>query len=165
MSKNIILIGMPGAGKSTVGVILAKTLGYEFIDTDLIIQKRERSLLQALINKQGMETFLDLESAAVQSVQGEQMVIATGGSVIYKEEAMKHLKSLGTLIFLDVPYKEIERRIHNITTRGIAIKGGATLKDMFDERYPYYIKYKDFSVEYVSKSLEKVVEEIIKQYS
>lgn len=158
---NIILIGMPGAGKSTIGVVLAKTLGYEFVDTDLIIQQREGRLLQELIDSQGMETFLDMESRAVTSVDCDRAIIATGGSVIFREAAMKHLQAMGKVIFLDVPYDEIERRVSNITTRGIAISGGATLKDVYKQRYPYYMKYHDFKVDCMGKHVEDIVNEVV----
>lgn len=163
--KNIVLIGMPGAGKSTIGVVLAKTLGMKFLDSDLVIQEREGRLLQAIINTDGMDHFLDCESDAVRSIEGENMVIATGGSVIYREGAMDHLKALGEVVFLDVSFKEIDRRINNITTRGIAIKAGATLKDVFEERFDLYDRYCDRKIHCDGRSVEQVIANIVEMDS
>ena len=163
MKENIILIGMPGAGKSTVGVVLAKTLGLNFVDSDLVIQEREGALLQTIIDKKGMSEFLEVEEAAVMSISGYSMVIATGGSVVYREAAMRHLKTIGRVVYLQVGYEEIIRRINNITTRGIAIREGATLKDIYDERSPLYEKYKDSVVRCDGLSVEEVIEAICKE--
>ncbi len=161
MTKNIVLIGMPGAGKSTIGVILAKTLGMRFVDTDLVIQEREQALLQTIINEKGMDAFIDLEASAVMSVEGQGMVIATGGSVVYNHDAMIYLKKLGDVVFLDVSYDEIRRRINNITTRGIAVRDGKGLKDVFDERKDLYNKYMDRHVLCDNLTPEEVIGEII----
>lgn len=162
MKKNIILIGMPGAGKSTIGVVLAKTLGMKFIDSDLVIQEREGALLQTIIKRSGMAEFLKVEEAAVMSIKGTNTIIATGGSVVYKEAAMKHLKTIGRVIYLDVGYEEIVRRVNNITTRGIAIREGATMKNIYDERNPLYKKYCDISVNCDGINIEEIIEEIEK---
>ncbi len=159
--SNIILIGMPGAGKSTIGVVLAKTLGYEFIDTDLVIQQVEGHLLQEIINSDGMAAFLDIEATAVKTVTCTDSVIATGGSVVYRDQGMAHLKGLGQVVFLDVAYDEIERRINNITTRGIAIREGATLKDIYNERKDLYQQYQDITIRCDGKTVEEVIAEII----
>ena len=161
--NNIILIGMPGAGKSTIGVVLAKTLGKGFLDTDLVIQDRQQELLQTIINRDGMETFLDLEEEAVLSVDVHDQVIATGGSVVYRDDAMAHLKDLGSVVYLDVSYDEIERRVNNISTRGIAIRDGATLKEVYDERVSLYEKYAQITVACQGKSVEEVIRDIIKK--
>ncbi len=145
--KNIILIGMAGCGKSTIGVLLAKTLGYQFIDTDLIIQSREGRLLQDIINSDGIEAFKEIEERALLEVNTSRSVIATGGSAVYSERAMTFLKKSGSCVFLKLPFSEIERRINNINTRGIAIGKGMTLKDVFDERAPLYEKYADLVIE------------------
>ena len=154
---NIVLIGMPGSGKSTVGVILAKSLGVDFIDTDLLIQRRENRLLQDIIDKDGIDFFLDRESEAVLSVSSNNAVIATGGSVIFREDAMLHLKKSGTVIFLDVSVNELERRLSNIKTRGVAAEKGETVKDIYNKRIFLYKKYADFTVDANSLSCEETV--------
>lgn len=158
---NIILIGMPGVGKSTVGVVLAKTMGLSFVDTDLLIQQREEALLQDLINTKGMEAFLDLEEQAVLSIDGDDLVIATGGSVVYREKAMEHLKTLGKIIYLKQHYKVIERRVKNIKTRGIAMTSNKTLLDVYWERKVLYEKYADIIIPCRHKSVERIVKGIV----
>lgn len=160
---NIVLIGMPGAGKSTIGVVLAKTLGMRFLDTDLVIQERENQLLQTIIDQDGMDAFLSAEAAAVLSVEGQNMIIATGGSVVYSEAAMEHLKSLGPVVYLDVSYEEINRRINNITTRGIAIREGATLKDVYEERLPLYDNFLDIRIECDGLAVEAIIGKIVEK--
>ncbi|QUI21168.1 shikimate kinase [Vallitalea pronyensis] len=159
--KNIVLIGMPGAGKSTIGVVLAKTLGMDFIDSDLIIQHRENRLLQDLIDEVGMDKFLDIERKSIKSIQNEGAVIATGGSVVFREDAMAHLKQNGIMVYLHVPYEEIKRRVQNITTRGIAKKKGYSLRDVFEERSPLYEKYHDVKVNWQEQSVEEIIDAII----
>ena len=159
--NNLILIGMPGAGKSTIGVVLAKTLGMRFLDSDLVIQDREKRLLQEIINKEGMEHFLDCEERAVLTIDVKDTIIATGGSVVYREGAMEHLKALGKVIYLDVSYEEIDRRVNNITTRGIAIREGATLYDIYLERKTLYSKYCDRSIACDGLTVEEVIGKII----
>jgi len=161
MKDNMILIGMPGAGKSTIGVVLAKSLGMKFVDSDLVIQEGEQRLLQDIINTDGMEVFLDCEEEAVLTLQCAKSIIATGGSVIYRKDAMDHLGTLGKVIYLDVSYEEIERRVNNITTRGIAIREGATLRDIYDERTAYYQRYKDITIDCDGKTVEDIVDEIV----
>lgn len=152
---NIILIGMPGSGKSTVGVILAKSLGIDFVDTDLLIQRRENRLLQNIIDTDGIDFFLDRERDAVLSVNENNAVIATGGSVILREEAMTHLKGLGTVIFLDVSVNELERRLSNIKTRGVAAEKGESVKDIYNKRFSLYKKFADLTVNADSLSCEQ----------
>ncbi len=147
MNKNIILIGMAGCGKSTVGVLLAKTLGCEFIDTDLILQRQEGRLLQEIINEDGLEYFLGAEERALCSVMTDRTVIATGGSAVYSQSGMAHLKENGICIWLRLPFPEIMRRINNIATRGIAIAPGKRLEDIYAEREPLYEKYADIIVD------------------
>lgn len=154
---SIILIGMPGSGKSTVGVILAKSLGVDFIDTDLLIQRREKRLLQDIIDKDGINFFLDRERDAILSVNESNVVIATGGSVILREDAMAHLKGLGTVIFLDVSVNELTRRLSNIKTRGIAAEKGESVKDIYDKRFSLYKKFADITVSADSLSCEQTV--------
>lgn len=159
---NIILIGMPGSGKSTVGVILAKSLGVDFIDTDLLIQRREKRLLQDIIDKDGIDFFLDRERDAILSVKEENAVIATGGSVILREEAMTHLKRLGTVIFLDVSVNELQKRLSNIKTRGVAAEKGESVNDIYNKRFSLYKKYADFTVDADALSCEQTVNTICK---
>ena len=147
MNDNTILIGMAGCGKSTVGVLLAKSLGREFLDTDLIIQRREGMLLQEIINQRGLDAFRAAEEAALLSVDASRTVIATGGSAIFCPDGMAHLKKGGKCVFLRLPYAEIERRVKNIATRGIAISPGKTLRDAFDERAPLYERWADVIVD------------------
>ena len=154
---NIILIGMPGAGKSTVGVLLAKTLGYAFLDTDLVIQQREGALLQSLVDSLGVEAFLDVEADAICSVECRGTVIAPGGSAVCRERAMSHLKALGRIVYLHQPLEELERRLNNISTRGIAMAPGETLADLFAYRAPLYRNYADLTVDVGRQSLEETV--------
>lgn len=158
---NIVLIGMPGAGKSTVGVLLAKTLGYAFLDTDLVIQEREGRLLQDLVDELGVAAFLDREAAAICSVDCDRTVIATGGSVVCRDGAMEHLRELGRIVYLQLPLEELERRLHNISTRGIAMAPGETLAHIYDYRAPLYRKYADLTVAVGRQTLEETVEQVL----
>lgn len=158
--NNIILIGMAGCGKSTVGVLLAKALGMSFLDTDLVIQRREGKKLQEIINGCGLEYFKRAEDAALLSVETDNTVIATGGSAVYYDDAMKHLKAGGKCVWLALPFDVIERRIRNIKTRGIAIAPGKTLRDVFEERQPLYEKYADITVNCVGSAEDNVAEVI-----
>ncbi len=159
---NIILIGMPGCGKSTVGVILAKTLGIGFVDTDLIIQQRENRLLQNIIDTDGIDYFLDCEAQAVKTVNCDNFVIATGGSVVYREDAIEHLKKNGKIVYLDVPLDEIKRRLNNISTRGIAAQKNDSIDDIYNERVVLYNKFADIIIKTNGESVEKTVEKICK---
>ena len=143
---NIILIGMPGAGKSTVGVLLAKRLGYNFTDTDLLLQARERCRLQNIIENVGLETFKRLEEEVLCSLQTSHSVIATGGSAVYSERAMSHLKSLGTLVFLDVPLEELCVRVRDMDSRGLVIGPGKTYAQLYNERQPLYETYAEVTI-------------------
>lgn len=155
---NIVLIGMPGSGKSTVGVILAKSLGVDFIDTDLLIQRRENRLLQDIIDTDGIEYFLDRECEAVLSMDSTDAVVATGGSVIFRDEAMKHLQKNGKIVYLDVPISELKHRLSNIKTRGVAAKKGETVEDIYNERNSLYEKYADIYINANSLSCEQTVD-------
>ena len=152
---------MPGAGKSTLGVVLAKAMGFDFVDTDLIIQSEQNEKLYRIIEKKGIEEFIRIENETASSLKAENSVIATGGSVIFGKEAMKNLKNLGTVIYLQVNVKEIEKRLSNIKTRGIVMKAGETVKKIYDERTPLYKKYADITVNCDGMDLEKTVEKII----
>ena len=158
--ESIILIGMPGCGKSTVGVLLAKALCMQFLDTDIMIQRREKKPLQRIIAEKGNDYFSRAERRALMSLCPRGQVIATGGSVIFYPRAMEHLKTLGKVIFLDVPFEELERRIWNLESRGIVFKPGQDLRGLFEEREPLYKKYADFSVSSVPGPAERVVARI-----
>ncbi|MEE1007137.1 MAG: shikimate kinase [Acutalibacteraceae bacterium] len=145
--SNIVLIGMPGAGKSTVGVVLAKTAALEFVDTDLLIQKQTGRKLQEIIDNDGIDEFLKIEGEIISRVDCKNSVIATGGSAVFSESAMNNLRRDGVIVFLDVPLAEIKRRVDNITTRGIAMKSGETLETVYNERLPLYKKYADITVD------------------
>lgn len=159
--KNVILIGMPGVGKSTIGVLLAKRLGYEFIDSDLLIQSREKRLLKDIIAEEGLDGFLEIEADVNATVDIENVVLATGGSVIYKERAMKHLKEIGTVVYLKVSYEELEKRLGNLKERGVALKEGQTLKDLCDERCPLYEKYADIIVDEETLGLDETLDKVL----
>lgn len=159
--KNIILIGMPGSGKSTVGVILAKTLGLDFVDTDLIICKKEGRTLQSIIEDSGLEYFEKTENSIGCELGCENTVVATGGSMVLYDEAMSNLKAMGTVVFIDVQLEELQRRIRNITTRGITFKEGETLADVYSYRRPFYEKYADITVKVADSALEETVERIV----
>lgn len=163
MTKNIILIGMPGAGKSTLGVLLAKALGMGFLDTDIVIQQREGRVLQEIIDREGTEAFLLCEERAICSVEPQGCVVATGGSAVYSEKAMAHLARAGVTVYLRTPYEEISRRLRDISTRGVVLKNGATLRETYDERAPLYGKYADVTVDCSEESMERSLGEIIKK--
>ncbi|OME80250.1 shikimate kinase [Paenibacillus sp. FSL A5-0031] len=158
---NIVLIGMSGAGKSTLGVLLAKALGMDFIDTDLVIQQQEGRLLQEIIDHDGIDKFMETEEKIVSELELENCIISTGGSVIYSNKAMNALKQVGHIVYLHVPYEEIQRRLINITTRGIVMKKGNSLKDVYEERVPLYMKYSDRTFDCSNKDIEHCVSEII----
>ena len=160
--NDITLIGMPGSGKSTVGVLLAKTLGFQFVDTDLIIQQREGALLQDILDTRGVEAFLDCEEAAIRTLDCERTVISPGGSAVCRAGAMDHLKALGRVVYLHVPLAELERRVSNITTRGIAMAPGETLADVYAQREPLYRRYADLTVEVAEgMALEETVAAVL----
>lgn len=158
--KNIILIGMPGAGKSTVGVVLAKRLGYNFVDSDLVIQERHGKLLHELISAHGIEGFWKIENDVNASLQCEKAVIATGGSAIYGTEAMEHLRSIGTVVYLQLPFEEIEERLGDLNARGVTLQPGQTLRDLYAERVPLYEKYAHRTIDCSGKTLRDIVQEI-----
>lgn len=168
--KNIVLIGMPGVGKSTIGVILAKQLGYQFVDADLLIQQQEKRLLKEIIAQDGIDGFLKVENQVNASIQTEGAVIATGGSVIYGKEAMEHLSFIGTVVYLKLPYLALRRRLGNLKARGVVLREGQSLKNLYDERIPLYEQYADLTVnesglkiEETREALEKMLEEYWKR--
>ena len=153
--NNVTLIGMPGSGKSTIGVILAKALGYQFLDTDLVIQKQEKRNLSQIIAQEGPERFKEIENRVNASVDVTETVIAPGGSVIYCEVAMKHLRSIGKVVYLKISLESLSKRLGNLRGRGVLLKEGQTLKDLYEERVPLYEKYADIVVDEEGKDLEE----------
>ena len=147
MKSNVTLIGMPSAGKSTIGVLLAKRLGYSFIDADILIQEKEGRLLKEIIAQEGMDGFLQVENRVNASIEAKRSVIAPGGSVIYGKEAMEHLKEISTVVYLKMSYEELERRVGDVVDRGVALEEGMTLRDLYDERTAYYERYADITID------------------
>lgn len=159
---NIIFVGMPGSGKSTLGVLFAKAEMYAFCDTDLLIQQKEKLPLFKIIEKKGLSGFLETESQVVSSMQGyHRTVIATGGSVVLSDRAMQHLRRNGIIVYIKLPCEEIKARVRNITTRGIVMNSGETLEDIYNERVPLYEKYADITVDCTGLRTEQSVEKII----
>ena len=168
MSKeNIVLIGMPGVGKSTVGVILAKVLGYQFIDADLVIQKRENRLLHEIISEEGLDGFLKAEeNANVYIAQNEEKsIVATGGRVVYCEKAMQELKKTGRVIYLELEYDQLKKRLGNLKGRGVVLKDGQDLRGLYEERIPLYEKYADLTVNEKNLDVEQTLQKIVDRLS
>ena len=159
--NNLILIGMPASGKSTVGIILAKVIGYDFIDSDLLIQRRERMRLPEIIQNKGVDGFIEVENEVNSSIEASRCVISTGGSAVYGEEAMQHFREIGAVIYLQVDFEVIRKRLHNIKRRGVVLRDGQTLRDLYDERCALYEKYADMVVREADGEIEDVVAEII----
>lgn len=162
MKNNVVLIGMPGVGKSTLGVVLAKELGFEFIDADLLIQKRENRLLKEIIAEDGVDGFLKIENDVNASIETDKTVIATGGSVIYGAEAMAHLKEIGTVVYLKLDYETLDSRLGSLKGRGVVLKDGQTLKSLYEERIPLYEKYADIIVDEQGLNLEETLTSVLK---
>lgn len=160
MGENIVLIGMPGVGKSTVGVVLAKKLGNGFVDSDLVIQDRYGKLLHELIEENGVEGFWEIENAVNASLAPRRSVIATGGSVIYGREAMEHLRQIGRVVYLHLPCGEVAERLGDLNARGVTLHPGQTLKELYQERTPLYEKYAHVTVECSGKQLRDVAAEV-----
>lgn len=158
---NIVLIGMPGAGKSTLGVLLAKALGKAFVDTDLLIQSKTGQLLQEIIAHRGVDGFLKVEEEVLLEFAATNTVVATGGSAVYSGIAMKHLKEQGIVVYLKLSYRAIEDRISNIASRGIAMGQGQRLEDLYHERSPLYLEYADLMIDCEMLSIEEAVSELI----
>lgn len=159
--NNLVFIGMPGVGKSTVGVILAKVLGYKFIDSDIVIQEKENRLLHEIISSEGVEGFIEIENQINASIEADHSIIATGGSVVYGKEAMEHLKSIARVIYLKVSYEQIEKRLSDIKGRGVALRAGQTLKDLYIERTALYEKYADIVIDEENLTVEETIASII----
>ena len=161
MKSNITLIGMPGCGKSTIGVILAKVLGYEFLDSDLLIQKKEGRLLHEIISQDGFLRFAKIEEEVNASIEGRKQIIATGGSVIYGELAMEHLREISEVVYIKLPLEELKRRLGNIRKRGVLLKEGQDLDGLYLERCPLYEQYADIIIDAEGLSVEELMEMIV----
>ena len=160
MKTNITLIGMPASGKSTVGVLLAKRLGFSFVDVDIVIQEKTGRLLKEIIAQEGTEGFLRIEDRINQELDVRRSVIAPGGSVIYGEQAMAHLKEISTGVYLRLSYRSVRRRLGNLKDRGVALKDGMTLRDLYNERIPLYERYADITVDETGKTPGQTVDEL-----
>ena len=155
LNNNIILIGMPGVGKSTVGVVLAKMLGYHFVDTDLVIQDKTGKLLKDIIEEVGADGFVEIENRINMEIEAEKSVISPGGSVIYGEDAMLHYKKIGKIVYLKASYEVIESRLSNLEGRGVVLKEGQSLKELYDERCKLYEKYADITIDETNLDISK----------
>ena len=159
--QNVILIGMPGAGKSTVGVVLAKKLGYAFVDADLVIQAKEARLLHEIIAQRGVEGFWQVEESVNASIQADRTVIATGGSAVYGRRAMVHYQEMGKIVYLSLPLVEIRLRLGDLNERGVTLREGQDLAALYEERVPLYEKYAHITVECEGLSIREIVERIV----
>lgn len=161
MKDNLIFIGMPAVGKSTVGVVVAKRLGKRFVDVDLVIQEQEKKLLREIIADVGEDGFLKVENRVNAGIEAENSVISPGGSVVYCEEAMRHYKEIGTVVYLKASYQTIKRRIRNPKKRGVVLREGQTLRDLYNERVPYFEKYADITVCEDGCRIEETIENVL----
>ncbi len=159
---NIILIGMPGAGKSTVGVLLAKRLGYNFVDTDLLLQSQQQCRLQQIIAREGLEHFKAIEEQVLIELTTSHSVVATGGSAVYSDRAMARLKKLGQLVFIDIPLEELLGRVNDMDNRGLVIGPNETYENLYKERLPLYQKYAEVMIPGGGMTVEAVAAEIEK---
>jgi len=157
---NIVLLGMPGSGKSTVGVLLAKSLGKRFVDTDLLIQEQEGRLLREIISEEGLERFIEIENQVNAAVEAENSVIAPGGSAVYGKEAMEHFKEIGEVVYLKLSYRSVARRLGDLTKRGVVFRPGQSLKALYKERCPLYEAYADYVVECDGKKIGETLEAV-----
>ena len=160
--SNIIFVGMPASGKSTVGVLLAKALAMDFVDTDILIQKKTGKRLEELIRENGVDGFLRIEEKVCAALEANDSVIATGGSVVYSQDAVDHLKSIGTVVYLQVDFDVLKNRLKDVIERGVIIKNGQTLEDLYNERVLLYEKYADITIQEKRMSLDETVKEVHK---
>lgn len=163
MKDNIVLIGMPGVGKSTVGVIMAKIIGYKFVDADLLIQEREGRLLKDIIAQEGIDGFIQIENDVNKSINVHKTIIATGGSVVYGQEAMEHLSAIGKVVYLKLDLHNLKKRLGDVKGRGVVLRENQTLEDLFDERTPLYEKYADIEVDEAGLTVEMTVDKLIEK--
>ena len=159
--NNIILIGMPASGKSTVGVILAKILGYSFVDADIVIQKKEGRKLAEIIETEGIDGFIDIENKVNSEIEVEKTVISTGGSAVYGKEAMDHYKNIGKVVYLKVSMDVLTKRLKNAKQRGVVMREGQSLVSLYNERVPLYEKYADIVIDEGDKTMEEVVADLL----
>ena len=157
MKDNIVLIGMPSCGKSTIGVVLAKAMGYRYVDSDLVIQERTGKLLSEIIDEQGLEAFNQIENDINATLDYDRAVIATGGSVIYGEEAMEHLRSIGRVVYIELPLETLRERIGDLNARGVSIREGQSFEELYEERKPLYKKYAELIISAEGMSIREVV--------
>lgn len=162
MVSNIILIGMPGAGKSTIGVVLAKKLGFSFVDTDLVIQEKQKMLLHEILEEYGQEGFNEVENDILSDIFAKNSIIATGGSAVYGREAMQNMKELGKIVYLEISYEELQHRLGDLEERGVSMKEGQSIRSLYEERLPLYEQYADITVDCDGKSIREIVTEICK---
>ena len=159
--NNIVLIGMPASGKSTVGVILAKILGYNFVDADIVTQEKEGRKLSEIIETEGVDGFIDIENRINSEIEVEKTVIATGGSVVYGKEAMEHYKNIGKVVYLKVDMDVLTRRLKDVKQRGVVMKDGQSLVSLYNERSALYDKYSDITIDEKNNSMEEVVADLL----
>ena len=162
MKENIILIGMPSCGKTTIGTLLSKKIGYGYVDSDSVIVAREGKRLPEIIEEKGREGFLDIEAKVNSELCADRCVIATGGSVIYREQAMEKLKTLGRIVYLKLTYDTVAKRLGDLKERGVVLKDGFTLNDLYEERAPLYEKYADITVVLDGKTIKQSVNAVAK---
>lgn len=166
LMKNIVLIGMPSAGKSTIGVILAKVLGFQFLDSDILIQEQEQCLLKDIIARDGVDGFIAIENQVNRDLSAEKSIIATGGSIIYGTEAMEHLREIGIVVYIELGLETIQNRLGNIKQRGVVLREGQSLQDLYEERCPLYEKYAHITIHSEGlepeELMEKIADEVIR---
>lgn len=161
MKDNIILIGMPGVGKSSVGVVLAKALGYHFVDSDLVIQQTEGRLLSEIIEEKGNDGFIEVENNINSKIDVKRTVLATGGSAVYGTDAMEHFRNIGTILYMKASFETIDSRLSNLVGRGVAMKKGQTLKELYEERCVLYERYADITLNVDKMSIEEIIVKIM----
>lgn len=159
--NNIILIGMPASGKSTVGVILAKILGYNFVDADIVIQEKEGRKLSEIIETEGIDGFINIENQINSDIEVEKSVISTGGSAVYGKEAMDHYKNIGRVVYLKVSMDTLTKRLRDVKQRGVVMREGQSLVSLYNERTPLYERYADITIDEGDKTMEEVVADLL----